>query len=108
MTTEAPPPHETTLAAMLVEDRRDNLADDARAQQFLDSEAHRTAVLMAGQSKADTRHREFLDTYKAGPGITKREAAVYILANLTASTSATTARRVLTERLAILDDIAPL
>lgn len=40
-------------------------------------------------------------------GIGKREAALWILSNLSASTSAARARAVTAERLAILDELAP-
>ena len=39
--------------------------------------------------------------------ISKREAALWILSNMPASATAATARRVVAERLAILDEIAP-
>lgn len=116
MTASTPTPHE---AATLAETRADNAQDDARARELVQSLAAdtqtRQRIADNARQAADAnaallrqtlgQHTAVLET---GPGISPREAAVYILASLSAGTSAATARRVVRERLEILQEVAPL
>jgi hypothetical protein len=92
---------------MLEETKRDNAEDSRQMGQLVDANTHRNALAQLGIQAGDRRAERLAQVIEAGPRISKREAAVYILANMTASTSAATARRVLTERLAILEELAP-
>ena len=118
MSTTAPAttPHE---AAMLEEIKADNLQDDQRARELIQAIASDTRVReriardwlqLYDGNQGLLRHTmgELRSALQAGPGISRREAAVYILAGLAASTTAATARRVVADRLAILDELAPL
>lgn len=109
-------PHES---AMLEEIKADNLQDDARARDLVNALISDTRVRQRMSESARQsydanaslmRHAigEQTAVLQSGPGISQREVAVYILANLAASASAATARRILTERLALLEELAPL
>ena len=98
--------------------RSDNAQDDARARELVqaivaDTRVRERIAELARQTldgnAALLRHTIAQQTQalQAGPGITPREAAVYILANLPPSTALSTVRRVVKERLLILEELAP-
>jgi hypothetical protein len=101
------PANDPALEAILAEAKRDNAQDDVRAAQMVDSMADRNAAARVAIQAGDRRAERLAQVIEAGPLISKREAAVYILANLPASASNATVRRVLTERLALLEELAP-
>jgi hypothetical protein len=115
MSMPAPTPHE---AAYLAEFQADNRQDDERARELvaainawriagermhelqrhtISSNAELMRHVLAQQVEATNQVRK----------IAKREAAIWILSGLAASTTAARARAATAERLAILDELAP-
>lgn len=89
--------------------KADSLLDDARARELLEnlteSQRNVLAVTQLAAQFAAQRNDKLVAAYQTGQGLSDREAAVYILAGLPASTKASTAKTVVSERLQILRDL---
>jgi hypothetical protein len=115
MSAPAPTPHE---AAYLEEFKADNAQDDERARELvaaihawrvMSERVHQMQRELIGGNAGLLRSvmQQQVEATRDLRTISKREAALWILSGLAASTTAARARAATAERLAILDELAP-
>lgn len=96
-------------AEYLAEFKADNAQDDARAREFIatmsDAQRQQLLVTQLAARFAAERNDKMVEAFKGGQGLSDREAAVYFLANLPASTNLNTRKRVVTDCLQVLRDL---
>lgn len=109
-----PPAHDPVLEEMI----RDNIQDEKTARDVLDAQKAFTKVVSdnsernASNSSAERilnafRHKELIDALKEGPKNTRRDIAAQWLGQLASTTTSVNARKLVTERMAILDALYP-